>query len=208
MQQTVVPDRGAQRSRVVAQLADLGRRLVHERQDTAVGDSHRAGGVERVLTPGGEASGQFGLVELEPVVPDEEVEPGRVPPAHLQPVDRGQRQLHGVEAGQRAGTTVTTGQGGHARRGAQAVPPQRPQHVLGSYQRGVGLLDVGDLERACASDDLLDLRLPRRHRRVELVEPGFDGEDQRGAVGQGQHAGDATEQRVGVGGVVGDSVQH
>jgi hypothetical protein len=88
MQQTVVPDRRPQRSRVVAQLADLGRRLVHERQDAAVGDPHRAGGVQGVLAAGREARRQLRLVELEPVVPDEEVEPGRIPSPHLQPVDR------------------------------------------------------------------------------------------------------------------------
>ena len=108
-QQAVAADRGAQGGGVVAELADLGRRLVDERQD-AVGHPDRAGREQRVVAAAGQPAGQLGIVEVEPVVPHEQVQPGRVPPPHLQAVDGRQRQLDRQEAGQRGRAGLPPGQ--------------------------------------------------------------------------------------------------
>ena len=102
-QEGVVGDAGAQRPGVVAELADLGRRLVHEGQAAA-----RRSGRAPIWNSGSPArsateAGDRRVVHVEAVVPDEDVQPGRVAAAHLHAVDRRQRLLDREVAGQRAG---------------------------------------------------------------------------------------------------------
>ena len=97
----------AQRRDVVAELADLGRGLVDEARarrpgprtapDRNSGSAARARRIERARCSA--------LVEIEAVVAHEEVEPGGVAAAHLEPVDRRERDLHRRERLDRAART-------------------------------------------------------------------------------------------------------
>ena len=96
VQQRVVADRGAQHRGVVAELPDLGRGLVDERELVA-GGAHRARSEQRVGRPHLDETPDGRLVEVEPVVAHEEVQPGRVAAAHLEAVDGRERDLHREE---------------------------------------------------------------------------------------------------------------
>ena len=91
-QQSVGAQCPAQRGGVVAEFADLGGRLVHERQARpGVDDGARL--EQRVGAAFGNERGE--RLGFDVVAPDEHVQAGRVTPAHLEPVDRGERLLHG-----------------------------------------------------------------------------------------------------------------
>ena len=102
-----VSDRSASRSRssariwarsargVVAELADLGRGLVHERE-VAVGDAHRARREQRIGRTSRDQARDVGVGEVEIVPGHEHVQAGGVTAAHLEPVERGERDLDRV----------------------------------------------------------------------------------------------------------------
>ena len=85
---------------VVAQLTDLRRRLVDEAQMT-LGRPHRERAEERVGRPGVEHGAQRRRGEIETVAPDEQVEPGAVATANLEPIDGRERLVHGEPHGRR-----------------------------------------------------------------------------------------------------------
>ena len=97
---------------VVAELTDLGRGLVDERE-VAVGDAHRARREQRV---GGarrdRARAIVGSARSRPWPAHEHVQAGRVAAAHLEPVERRQRDLHRVERLERGRTDGVAGRRG------------------------------------------------------------------------------------------------
>ena len=136
--------RGAQHSRVVAELADLGGRLVDERQRRP--DELRGARLEqRIAGPLGQRGGHRRVIRSEVVVPDEHVDARRIAAAHLHAIDRRQRLLDGEVAGQRRRTGIPTGQIGDGAHRAQAVAAQRPEDVTqvgrrpGDSLQGVGI---------------------------------------------------------------------
>ena len=160
-QQVVGPEGGAQRGGVVAQLADLGRRLVDERQ-AAVDRPDGARPEQRVGGPPVHQLPDGGAVEVEPVVADEDVEAGAVAAPDLEPVDGGQRLLDGhVALGGRPGR-LAAGQVGDRPGGADAVLLDRPDGVLEPGDGGVHGLDAGQRGAVAV---------------VARVEPGLDRRD-------------------------------
>ena len=75
---------------VVAQFADLGCRLVDDAEH-AVNEAHRTRAERRIVAAALQGCGHNGIVAVESVAADQEVQPGRVAPAHLEPVQRRQR---------------------------------------------------------------------------------------------------------------------
>ncbi len=124
MEEVVAAHLLAQRPGVVAQLTDLGRGLVHQGQAPARG-AHRPRGEQRV-TPGLQGGGELGIGEVQAVPVDQQVEPGRVPPADLEAVEGRQGDLHGEEGPYRGPSRVGAGEVGHRPGRAQAVAPERP----------------------------------------------------------------------------------
>ena len=131
-QQLVVADLRAQARGVVAELTDLGRGLVDEREMT-VGRAHRAGGEQRI---GGcarrRAARSVGIVEVETVPGHEHVQTGRVAAAHLEPVDRRQRDLRssGTRRARPGPTARRRARSSTARARSDAVLADRPERVL------------------------------------------------------------------------------
>ena len=128
-QQVVGQQVGPHRGGVVAELADLGRRLVHE-AEVPLGGAHRLRSEEVVAGPAGDEAGHRGVGQIEAVVADEHGEPGAVAAAHLEAVEGGERLLDG-----RADLDGRPGRFGshqlpHARGGGEPVPHHRPQRVL------------------------------------------------------------------------------
>src|SRR6185295_15417190 len=97
-----VTDLRADAGGVVAQLADLGGGLVHEAEVTA-GRAHRAGGEQRVRGPRVDQAGDRRIGEIESVVGDHHVQTGGVTTSYLEAIQGRQRDLNGVERGERSG---------------------------------------------------------------------------------------------------------
>ena len=100
-QQGVVADGRPQRRGVVAELADLGGRLVDEAEATP-----GRGAPPRTRTADrrpGRQEGPTGLCEVQAVAAHQQVQPGRVPAPDLQAVERGQGDLDRPPAVQRVG---------------------------------------------------------------------------------------------------------
>ncbi len=185
-QQFVAGEGRAQSPGVVAELADLSRRLVHERPDTVV-DADRTRLEERIEGPVGDADGTW--VELR--VPDEQVEPSRIATTHLQAVDGGQRLLHGVVAGERRLAGVAPGEAGYLDCCSKAIASNRPQGVAECDQRQTLCFDLVGRQRGG-----LERRLPLCGERFEHVEAGGDRGHGLMAVDERQHAGQAVEHPV------------
>ena len=175
---------------VVAELADLGRRLVDDRQ-AAVDETGGAALVERIGRTGGEGGGDGGVGRVEAVAPDEDVDPGRVAATDLHEVDRRQglldRQVSGV--GGLAGAAA--GQLGDGTGRAQAVAADGPQDVAQRDRRGAGPLQGVDVE---VGPGQVGVDLGRVG--VELVEAGRD----RRWPGRGGRRGRARRARRAAGG--------
>ena len=127
-QQPIAGDGSPHRRRVVAELADLGGGLVDERQDRsavgAVDHPHRAVLEQGITVAVRDRRADRGVVDVETVVPDEQVDARRIASADLHAVDRRERQLHGEVAG--AGCT-----------GWRLVPPRRrPRERSGADRDG------------------------------------------------------------------------
>jgi hypothetical protein len=130
VQQGICRDRGTQRVRVVAELADLGRNLVHEAQVSArSADGHRP---EQLIRARREGRVDVGLVQGDAVAADEDVQAGGVASAHLEPVERRERHLDRPVRGDRRGGLAdgTLRQLGHSAGGGRAVAAERPHDVL------------------------------------------------------------------------------
>ena len=100
-QEGVLLDLVPQRPGVVAELPDLGRRLVHDRQRRA--DEPRRARLEQgVARAAGQRGGDVGVRGHQPVVPHQDVHAGGVAAAHLHAIDRRQGLLDRQVAGERA----------------------------------------------------------------------------------------------------------
>ncbi len=180
-QQVVGPEGVAQRTGVVAQLADLGGRLVDEGQ-AAVDHPHGARAEQGVGRPAAQKAGDGEAVDVEPVVADEDVQAGGVAAPHLEPVDGGQRLLDRRVGLGRSPARLTPGQVGHGAGGTDAVLLDGPRRVLEADHRGVHGLERGGVPRPGPVPVETD---PRRRASgrgpagaVEAdVEAGLDGGD-------------------------------
>ena len=142
-QEVVVVDGRAQRSRVVPELADLGRRLVHERKVTLGGtDGHRR--EQRIA----HATVRRKRCDVEAMSLHEDVQPGRVAASHLEAIDARQRELHDMHGGDSGSTCTRTGEVGDRHRSPQTVAADRPAAVLQPDERLVESLEVGADQRA------------------------------------------------------------
>ena len=139
-QQVVGQQVGPHGGGVVAELADLGGRLVDE-AEVALGRAHRLRPEEVVAGPAGDEPGHRGVGEVEAVVADEHGEPGAVAAAHLEPVEGGERLLDRRADLDGRPRRVGSHELAHARGGGQPVAHHRPERVLQPEQRGVGVLE-------------------------------------------------------------------
>ena len=106
---------------------------------------------------------------VEPVVPDEEMEPGRVAAPNLETVDRRQGPLDGEVAGHRTDRRVASGEQRDLPGSAQPVVADRPCRVTQVDERGARPLDVVGVD-----DSGLDLVVDLVGERLELIEPALD----------------------------------
>ena len=135
-QQSVGADRLPQGPGVVAQLAHLGRGLVHEAQHVSRAPD-RTGAEQGVAAPGAEPDAHLGLVEVEAVVAHEQVEAGRVAASDLEAVEGEEGNLHGGERRQRRPSRPWAGQALHPTRRLQPVPLNGPEGVLDGHHARV-----------------------------------------------------------------------
>ena len=142
------------------------------------------------------AAATAGSVGREVVIPHEDVQTGRVPPAHLHAIDRRQRLLDRQVSGQRGGAGVPTGELGDRPYGAQAVPTQRPQDIAQLDGASVRLLETVDVVDVGLLGNRRQLGVDLVGVRVQLVQPGGDPGDQLMAVDQREDTRDAAQQRV------------
>ena len=158
-EEAVAGDGGPHGPDVVAQLADLGRRLVDEGQAGPAGSGRwiRPDGArpeQRVAGPGGD----LGVGRVEPVAGDQQVQAGGVAAPHLEPVDGRQGDLDrpvGLEGGvarsrpvrRLVGVPGPGGQGGDLPGGPEAVGGDGPDGVLQADEGGVGRLQLGAGQR-------------------------------------------------------------
>ena len=191
-QHRILGDGGAEHAGVVAELADLGGRLVDERQ-AAVDPAHRLGLVQRIRAPPGQQPGDTRVGFVEPVVPHEQVESGGVAAADLEPVDRRQRPLDGEVAGHRANRRVATGEQRDLPGGAQPVVTDRPRRITQGDKLGARRLDLVD-----ADDPGFDLVVDLVGEGLELVEPALDPGHQLVMVGEGEETGQPAQPSVDV----------
>ena len=205
MEQGISPDRVADRARVVAQLADLGRGLVDECGGTGIGKAERAGSEEGICRPFVDQARDRRIGEIECVAAHEDVDPRRVTTADLESVDRRERDLdrpERIERGtRRSGPTreVTDGTGA-----AEAVTADRPERVLHPDELGAEQLELRGGEAAPVvvelGVDLVDGALEISHPRRELG-------GARGLAEERAHPGRTSQGRIGllhVAGRIGD----
>ena len=143
VQQGVVADGGAQHRGVVAQLADLGRRLVDEAQVALGRDPHRAGGEQRVVGAAGEQRRRRpGRSRSRPWPCTSSIEAGGVPAADLEAVD-GAAGRPGPRRRRRwrTATGSAPARSATAPGGAEPVPLDGPEGVLEADDRGVDRLE-------------------------------------------------------------------
>ena len=128
-QQLVGHDGLTDGTRVVAQLTDLGRRLVDEAQ-VPVAQTHRGRPEQTVGCALGELGAHRGSLEVEPVALDGHVHARGVTAAHLQPVERGQRDLDRRARLDRRNRRFGPRQLRHRPRGTEAIVAHGPHRVL------------------------------------------------------------------------------
>ena len=175
---------------VVAELSDLGRGLVDERQAAVDPRARtRSGTADRPAL--GHQPGDRRVGHVEPVVPHEQVEPGGVAAPDLEPVDRRQCPLNGEVAGHRTDRRVATGE--HETSRAVRSRSWRIAHVASRSATSVALA----ASIVVGADDP-DTR--SGHRLVgeclELVEPALDPRHQLVMVGEREQAGQPAQSSV------------
>ena len=148
-QQFVGADRSAQRTSVVAELADLSGGLVHEAEARPC-HAHRAVLEQRITVALEQHPLHRGVRHGQPVVPDEEVKTGGVATAHLESIERRQRLLHGQVAGDRSNGAIESRQCLDLACRAQTVVADRPRRVA-------------EVDQLCC--DRVPARRGRAHRR-------------------------------------------
>ena len=108
------------------------------------------------------------------MVTHEQVEAGRVAAAHLEPVDRRQRDLHRMEPLECCDGRVGARERGDLTRGAQSVATDGPHRVARPHERGVDVLELGHRERGAQA--VVELALQRVAPRRQLVDAVGDEE--------------------------------
>jgi uncharacterized protein len=136
-----------------------------------------------------------GILEIEPVIMDEEVEPGGVAAAHLEPVERRQRDLHRSERLDRAGREVRATEIGDGARRAQPVVAHRPYRVLEPHGGGV---HVFELDGRQIGRVRVQRRLHTVGRELQLLDVMLDAHEQGAVAEEGPHARRALQERVDV----------
>jgi hypothetical protein len=194
-EQLVLAQGRPQGGAVVAELADLGRRLVGEDEGPAP-DPHRPGGEERVAGATDQLVRHRRLREVEAGTLDEHGDPGRVPAADLEPVEGRQRHLDGPPAvgGVDGGRPA---EAAHPRGGAQSVGAHRPSDVAQPDQSGVQALDGGGVADVDAAG--VELGLDAGRRRLEGGDAPCHLVGQPGAGQQRPHPGRSGQAAVGLG---------
>ncbi len=187
-QQLVAEDGRAQRPGVVAQLADLGRRLVDEAQ-VAVGRAHRHRPEERVGGAVGQHGRHVGRVEVETVAPHQQVQAGRVAAPHLEPVEGRQRLLHRGEHRDGGVAGVAAGQLVDGAGRAQPIAVDGPDRVLELDHRRVDRFEAG----APVGGDRIDVHpvealVDGRHLVEQGPGPVLDRRHQLAVAHERQHA--------------------
>ena len=177
---------------VVAELPDLGRRLVHKGQGRPPGGighhPHRTRPEQRIAGP----SADLRVGRVDPMPGDQQMESGRVPPPHFQPVDSRQRHLNrpvrlegAVGNGRHRPLRLAAGQGQHFLSGSQPVGPDGPQGVLEPDDGGVGRLELGSGERQSLR---VEIGFQTGHGGAGLGRGGLQPGGQLGMAGQNPHA--------------------
>ena len=188
----VVGDRGAQGTRVVAELADLGCRLVHEAQ-AVTGDAHRAVLEQRI----GIAFEQHALQRRCPTPTDRgSTRTGAGRPSH----DRAPRAGRAPTApAARPGTrpvaadrAVAAGQRLDLARPCAAGRVGQPTSRRAARSARQRFVRARRDRAPCRARSALGLGDPG----VELIEPGDDADDQFVAADERTHAGDTLQQIV------------
>ncbi len=188
-----VGDHGlADRPGVVAELADLGGRLVDQAQ-VALGGAHGERAEQRVGGAGLEHGPQRRRGQVEAVAPHEQVEPGAVAAAHLEAVDGGEGLVHGEADGHPGGPDAGADEPPHTVGGAEAVTANRPHGVLQRDQGGVDPLELGAGQLGVGVEAGLDLH----GLTVEALDQVGDGGRQARGVEQRRDPGDAPQEGVG-----------
>ncbi len=93
VQERVVHHRRAQGTRVVAELADFGGSLVDERE-IAFRRAHGLRTKQSIVGAAAEQTGDCGVVEIEPVAGDVNVQAGGIATAYLEAIERREGDLH------------------------------------------------------------------------------------------------------------------
>ena len=190
LQQVVVAECVAQRGGVVAELADLGRGLV-DHDEHVVDEADRAR-PEAAVPAAGELGGDDGILRIEPVADQLDLEARRVTAPHLEPVERGQRLVHAEHHRQPGGAHLVLDQRAHLLGGPEAISADGPGGVLAADQCGVGRLEVGGRR----GPGTVEQRLDRCAAGVDRRDADTDASS-RGRVGdQGLQPRDATQRGV------------
>ena len=197
-QQRVGPDGIAQRPRVVAQFADLGGSFVDEAQ-APVGQAYRTALEQRVGGACSDRCRHGRVVGRQTVVPDEQVQTGRVAAAHFESVDGRQRLLHRQIPRHRSGPGVASREVVDGVHGAQTVAADRPDRIAQCDEVGTGAFDVVGRHRL----GTFEHRLGGAHPVVETVETGGDSSDEFAPAQQGLHTGYSVQQCIALGGDAG-----
>ncbi len=156
--------------------------------------AHRAGAEERVVGAHRDQPPHRRFVEVEAVVPHEEVQAGGVAAAHLEPVDRRQRDLDREERLDGGDRRVGAGEGADLRRGAEAVAADRPHRVARPHQRRVHPFQVGGRQRR--AETAVEVGLHPVEPGGQLVDAVADEEGGLGIAQQGPDAGHAPQLSV------------
>ena len=166
MQQLVGRDRLAECARVVAELADLCRRLVDEGEHP-VGRTDGAGPEQGICGSPFEQRTDPRRVQVELVAAHEQMKAGRVATPYFEPVERAQRDLHGGERFDRRPSARSVEKLTDGLCGAQTVLRDGPACISHSRQDRVDAFElVGDRTGVELCVDALRLRTRRLRCRA------------------------------------------
>jgi hypothetical protein len=188
-EEAVGGDRGPEVGGVVAQLTDLGRRLVDE-PEAAVDDPHAAVGEERVRARL-DLRRDRSIAGIDAVVVDQHVHAGRVASADLESIDRRERDLDREVGRDRVLAARVPCEAGDGTRVAHPVVPHRPHRVLHLDEGRVRAFERGAGEAA-----LVEGSLDAADPVPQPLGPRLDLLGHAAVADQGPGAGDPTQQPV------------
>ena len=189
-QERIGRDGGSHGAGVVAEFADLCCGFVDQGQ-VSLGCTYGPVSEQRVGETGLDQCTDSIGVEIEAMVTDEHVETSAVTTANLQPVERAQGLLDAEERRHRRTGRVRTDERRHLACGSQTVALDRPGTILGSDQRGIDRLQVGD---TFALD--VEVFLDVEQGRVDLRKPCLDPGNERGVEEHRRQTGFPAEKEV------------